>query len=44
MLSKLDEFQFHFKMDADYMPAEYENDLFHYTWVMCIVFRHIMKD
>ena len=31
MLSKLDEFKLLLKMDADYMPAEYENDLFHYT-------------
>lgn len=31
MLSKLDEFKLLLKMDADYMPAEYETDLFHYT-------------
>ena len=31
MLSKLDEFQRRLKMDTDYMPSEYENDLFHYT-------------
>lgn len=31
MLSKLDEFQLLLKMDADYMPVEYERDLFHYT-------------
>ena len=31
MLSKLDEFQIHMKMNANYMPEEYEMDLFHYT-------------
>ena len=30
-LSKLDDFKLLLKKDADYMPAEYENDLFHYT-------------
>lgn len=32
MLSKLDGFQRRLKMDTDYMPSEYENDLFHYTY------------